>query len=336
MLSQRGANGLLTQSGPWKHSEYKKPDEKIWVGGGIGAGGTSHAGHANWLEVMDPAQLSNTKRRAAAFPTPSRWAIPSVVQKKLKHEVVTSRKPSKMGGLGKKLDKIAETLQQQNLLAQQQAGYPLGEGPGSIPVENLVGTTDYGAAPPHPIKSELSTDVMDVDLENELKQNHLPPIPAPAGGFTPPIVAEVEDEFDESDDDVYYEAVANDAAEVKVEEEETNASLPVIEAAADGGAPLVRGTVEGPDHQQILAMLGAAPEPSVPSSPRRSQRISEKTDPEPLHISQKINNFRKKTKEVEKAVDDVSASTKPTVGGVRKSTRLAALTKQKTNLATLR
>ena len=75
--------GLVQQKGPWattkKDIENAKDSmiqEKVG-GGGIGEGGTIHAGHKNWKQVMNPHRIDATK----PLPKPSSLAIRSVVGK---------------------------------------------------------------------------------------------------------------------------------------------------------------------------------------------------------------------------------------------------------------
>jgi len=64
--------GLTTQYGPFKthKSETPKFRKTPWKGGGVSGGGTLHAGHANWFNLMNPTVI-----RAVPYPLkPSQYA----------------------------------------------------------------------------------------------------------------------------------------------------------------------------------------------------------------------------------------------------------------------
>lgn len=67
--------GLTAQLGPFKTSkkDYPKVSKQFWKGGGVPAGGQQHAGHGNWMQVMNP-QAYPMKFPAPPLPTASRYA----------------------------------------------------------------------------------------------------------------------------------------------------------------------------------------------------------------------------------------------------------------------
>ena len=140
-------------------------DEKtppIYEGGGVGAGGTAHAGHANWLQVMDPSQLSGYTYDHG-FPKPSKWAIPSVVVKSFKPQGMKPKKKTNY------LKLIAENLQQQTQLAQAQAGYPTGQEAGTL--------GDISDVPLEALKQE------ELPEDKPLNQSVMNPLPAQSGAL---------------------------------------------------------------------------------------------------------------------------------------------------------
>ena len=58
--------------------QLKTPNAFAWRGGGTGAGGTAHAGHANWYTVMTPSTAAPIGIMPAP-PKPSEYALPSIV-----------------------------------------------------------------------------------------------------------------------------------------------------------------------------------------------------------------------------------------------------------------
>ena len=69
--------GLVVQNGPYSVSKYRNQKDHYWQGGGIPAGGRQHAGHANWLQVMQyptrAAYQSKGLPKAKALPEPTDW-----------------------------------------------------------------------------------------------------------------------------------------------------------------------------------------------------------------------------------------------------------------------
>jgi hypothetical protein len=90
--------GLVQQKGPWqstkqdqKRATQSKPN---YGGGGTGAGGTAHAGHGNWSQIMTPNQLNGS----AAPLKPSAYAMRSVMM-----APVDMKKQTKMGRVKSKV-----------------------------------------------------------------------------------------------------------------------------------------------------------------------------------------------------------------------------------------
>lgn len=74
--------GLVQQKGPWKSTPADKrnaslslKNRSIMSGGGIGAGGTRHAGNGNWASTTTPADRDAWK----APPPPSKYATRSIM-----------------------------------------------------------------------------------------------------------------------------------------------------------------------------------------------------------------------------------------------------------------
>lgn len=90
--------GLVQQKGPWKSvgSDRQRATESKpeYGGGGTGAGGTVHAGHGNWQQVMTPNQLNGS----AAPLLPSDYAMRSAVM-----GLVDMKRQTKMGRVKSKL-----------------------------------------------------------------------------------------------------------------------------------------------------------------------------------------------------------------------------------------
>jgi hypothetical protein len=79
--------GLVQQKGPWKttkmdlqNSRSSMKQDKV-SGGGIGEGGTSHAGHGNYKQFINPGVISGRD----APPPPSKLAMRSVVTIEVNH-----------------------------------------------------------------------------------------------------------------------------------------------------------------------------------------------------------------------------------------------------------
>ena len=73
--------GLVQQNGPWRQTandkRHAREQDPNWTGGGVGTGGTRHAGNGNWREVTNP-----DRQRSSAMPAPpppSKYALPNVV-----------------------------------------------------------------------------------------------------------------------------------------------------------------------------------------------------------------------------------------------------------------
>lgn len=77
-----GLYGLTVQKGPWKSTPYTRRQEqtsdKVWRGGGVAGGGTTHAGHGNWYSLMNPQSMS-VETGHVDVPRPSPYAYPSVI-----------------------------------------------------------------------------------------------------------------------------------------------------------------------------------------------------------------------------------------------------------------
>lgn len=84
--------GLVHQRGPWKStaSDQKRAAEgkANYGGGGTAAGGTVHAGHGNWKQIMTPIQLNGS----AAPLHPSEYAMRSVMM-----PLIDMKKQTKIG-----------------------------------------------------------------------------------------------------------------------------------------------------------------------------------------------------------------------------------------------
>lgn len=139
-------SGLVVQTGPWKNSKTSISIDKVWSGGGVPTGGRQHAGHGNWRQVMTPGQNSGFTPDSG-FAKPSPYAIPSIVQKRLKQP---TQKPVKEKVNYLKI--IATTLKEQQDLAMKQAGY--GAPPPQLPqpapsdsVKNLLGQAPPSVMP---------------------------------------------------------------------------------------------------------------------------------------------------------------------------------------------
>lgn len=90
--------GLVQQKGPWKTTrsdqERTSQSKPEYGGGGTGAGGTIHAGHGNWQQVMTPNQINGS----SAPLQPSDYAMRSAVM-----GLVDMKKQTKMGRVKGKL-----------------------------------------------------------------------------------------------------------------------------------------------------------------------------------------------------------------------------------------
>ncbi len=71
--------GLTFQKGPWKYKKnLQAPVQRIpWKGGGVAGGGQRHAGHGNWMQVMDPQSYPMNFPQPTS--TPSKYASVRIV-----------------------------------------------------------------------------------------------------------------------------------------------------------------------------------------------------------------------------------------------------------------
>ena len=53
--------GLTSQLGPFKINKSDLPQVRKtpWKGGGVAGGGQQHAGHGNWIQVMNPQHIKS-------------------------------------------------------------------------------------------------------------------------------------------------------------------------------------------------------------------------------------------------------------------------------------
>jgi len=137
--------GLVQQVGPWKsvESDRKRASMKDHptVGGGIGAGGTSHAGHGEWMKFFTPYQID----ASGSLPNPSHHAMRSVVT-----YPVDMKRQTKIGRVKKGLTMAArsplqsgEKMGMSTLTENVEQGQRLGTAPGQI-LPDLISQT-YGS-----------------------------------------------------------------------------------------------------------------------------------------------------------------------------------------------
>ena len=161
--------GLVQQKGPWQSTSFDKKrateSKPNYAGGGVGAGGTAHAGNGNWLQVMTPNQLNGS----AAPLEPSGYAMRSVMMKP-----VDMKKQTKISRVKSKLTLASRTPFQTGAkmglspeeIRFDQPGQPKGQSPlfqeGNF-ISEIKKETPYLYIPPSPSvdqrrASEISRD----------------------------------------------------------------------------------------------------------------------------------------------------------------------------------
>lgn len=163
--------GLTQQRGPWKETrqDLKNLSNKdvVWRGGGVGAGGTTHAGHGNWFQEMNPKSASSDQPEKG-LPTPSAWSLPSVV----------------IGSF-----KDTGTIKNRGVKGRKRTSVPYASRVNTASDTSGIRPSFANVPPPPPNpKQEVKTEV-----KNEVKQEQGDPAqaPPPPSAFVPPAMPEM-------------------------------------------------------------------------------------------------------------------------------------------------
>lgn len=152
--------GLVQQKGPWattkndvQNAKSSMKQDKV-LGGGIGEGGTIHAGHGNYKQVINPQTVSGR----APPPSPSKLAMRSVVLKESNHY----RKKT-----------VAGMLPHYETLGERAATEVGGHKAGGMGAGVLESESDYEMIPSTPIEIPSASFLTEHRLEEEQVKNEL-------------------------------------------------------------------------------------------------------------------------------------------------------------------
>lgn len=177
--------GLVQQRGPWTETASDRRNLKMksmnWQGGGVGTGGTAHAGHAGWQSTINPDRARVGFMPAP--PPPSKYAYPFIIsggpsdtwdqgnllrqRKGIKRPIIASDLKGKAfaDGLGIKTEDIPSTYPQagpferdQDLLAATESHYPHEDDWDDIKWEEELARLAAGMHPSGAVKKEASVD----------------------------------------------------------------------------------------------------------------------------------------------------------------------------------
>lgn len=146
--------GLVQQKGPWKTTRHDVANAKASMkqdkvsGGGVGEGGTSHAGHGNYKQVMTPVGITGRE----APPQPSSLAMRSVVLKESNHY----RKKA-----------IAGFLPQYDTLGERSATEVGGHKAGGMGAGFVESEPDYQMMPSTPLEMPSAPFLTEQRLQEE-------------------------------------------------------------------------------------------------------------------------------------------------------------------------
>ena len=146
--------GLVQQKGPWKTTRHDVANAKASMkqdkvsGGGVGEGGTTHAGHGNYKQVMNPVAINGRE----APPQPSSLAMRSVVLQEVNHY----RKKA-----------VAGFLPQYDTLGERSATEVGGHKAGGMGAGVVQSEADYQMMPSTPIEMPSAPFLTEQRLEQE-------------------------------------------------------------------------------------------------------------------------------------------------------------------------